>query len=86
MRSANRDEKRWTDGDRFDIDRDEGMHVGFASGIHFCIGAWHSRSAAAVALSRLLERLPRLALDRSDRLIVTGWRFRDVRRLPVVWS
>ncbi len=84
--SANRDERRWTDGDRFDVDRDEGMHVGFASGVHFCIGAWHSRSTGAIALHRLLERLPGLRLDRSDRLIVTGWRFRDVRRLPVVWS
>jgi len=84
--SANRDERRWTDGSTFDLDRDEGMHVGFASGVHFCIGAWISRAVGAAALGRLLERLPGLGLDRSSELLVTGWRFRDVRRLPTVWS
>src|SRR5213076_773702 len=38
--SANRDERKWTDSSTFDLHRDEGMHLAFASGVHFCLGAW----------------------------------------------
>jgi cytochrome P450 len=84
--SANRDEQRFTQADRFDLHRDEGMHLAFGTGTHFCPGAWIGRAAAAVTLRRLFERLPELELTEGDRLIVTGWRLRDVRRLSVSWS
>jgi cytochrome P450 len=83
--SANRDEARWTEPDRFDLHRDEGMHLGFASGVHFCLGAWIARAGGAVALQRLLERLPRLRLQAGRGLMVSGWRFRVVHRLPATW-
>src|SRR5262249_28088562 len=38
--SANRDEERFTAGDKFDLHRDEGMHLAFGTGSHFCPGAW----------------------------------------------
>ncbi len=84
--SANRDENRWTDGSRFDLHRDEGMHMGFASGTHFCLGAWLARASGAVALSRVVERLPELRLTDGEKPVVTGWRFREVARLPVTWG
>ena len=84
--SANRDERRWSEPSRYDLHRDEGMHIAYASGIHFCIGAWFARAAAALALQRLVERLPALTLAPSDPLVVTGWRFRDVRRLAARWG
>ena len=84
--SANRDEARWTDPSRFDLHRNEGMHLGFASGVHFCLGAWLARAAGSIALGRLVQRLPRLRLDTSELLVVNGWRFRVVRRLPAIWS
>ena len=84
--SANRDETHWQDPATFDLHRNEGMHLAYASGAHFCLGAWVARAAARVALQRLVERLPRIRLKRDDQLIVTGWRFRDVRRLPAEWS
>src|SRR5262249_52596008 len=84
--SANRDEQRFSGADRFDLHRDEGMHLAFGTGSHFCPGAWIGREAAAITIRRLLQRLPRLRLKEGDRLIVTGWRLRDVRRLSVSWS
>jgi cytochrome P450 len=84
--SANRDERRWTDASTFDLHRDEGMHLAFASGVHFCLGAWLVRAAGAVVLSRLVERFPAVRLTPGDELLVTGWRFRDVRRLPATWA
>jgi cytochrome P450 len=86
LASANRDETRWTDPSRFDLHRNEGMHLAFASGVHFCLGAWVARAAGTVALQRLVERLPRLRLKRGEPLVVSGWRFRVVRRLPAIWT
>ena len=86
LASANRDEARWSDPSRFDLHRDEGMHLAFASGVHFCLGAWTARSAGAVALRQLAERLPRLRLADRRPLEVSGWRFRIVHRLPATWS
>ena len=37
--AANRDERHWTDPDRFDVHRDEGAHLSFGYGLHFCLGA-----------------------------------------------
>ena len=84
--SANRDERRWADPSTFDLHRDEGMHLAFASGVHFCLGAWLVRATGAVVLNRLVERFPRVRLTPGDELLVTGWRFRDVRRLPATWA
>lgn len=84
--SANRDESHWTEPSSFDLHRDEGMHLGYASGAHFCLGAWVARAAGTLALQRLVERLPKLRLKPDDQLVVTGWRFRDVRRLSAAWS
>jgi cytochrome P450 len=83
--SANRDERRWTEPNRFDLHRDEGMHLGFASGVHYCLGAWLARAAGTVALQHLVRRLPELRLGPDRPLVVTGWRFREVRRLSAQW-
>ena len=67
LSSANRDPRRWTDPDRFDVHRKEGAHLAFAIGPHFCLGAWFGRHLARVSLDLLLDRLPGLRLD-PDRL------------------
>ena len=81
--SANRDPERFTHPDRFDITRDEGRHLGFGLGIHFCIGAPLVRLEAEIVFETLLRRFPRLRLA-TDTL---AWQehpiFRGLKQLPV---
>jgi cytochrome P450 len=58
--SANRDEDRYPDPDRFDVTRTPSRHFGFGAGPHTCVGAPMARVQARVALGLLLERLPEL--------------------------
>ena len=45
--SANRDDRQYPDGDRFDIHRDVGATLSFGRGIHFCLGAALARLEGA---------------------------------------
>jgi len=76
--SANRDERRIDDPERFDISRDTKPHLAFGFGTHFCLGASLARLEARIALEELLARMPDFRVDfaASERLgggVVRGW-------------
>ena len=81
--SANRDPERYTDPDRFDITRNEGRHLNFGLGIHFCIGASLVRLEAEIAFNTILRRFPKLQLETES----LDWQehpvFRGLKSLPV---
>jgi cytochrome P450 len=60
--AAERDPRRFTDPDRFDIGRGDTAHIGFGGGIHFCVGAPLARQELDVSLAGLASRFPHLAL------------------------
>jgi cytochrome P450 len=84
--SANRDERRWTDPDRFDVHRREGAHLAFATGSHHCVGAWLARAETRAAFRILTERLPGLRLDEERPIELRGWEFRRPLHLHVLWE
>ncbi len=80
--SANRDERKFADPDRFDISRDASGHLAFGLGSHFCLGAPLARLTGEIAFQKLLARFPALSLDTSHQL---EWResksFRSLKKL-----
>jgi cytochrome P450 len=75
--SANRDERHFPDGERFDIHR-RGAHLSFGQGLHFCLGSALARMQARVATEELLKRWPDWEVDYSNAEMahttsVRGW-------------
>ncbi|MBT2414375.1 cytochrome P450 [Streptomyces sp. ISL-12] len=56
LASANRDERVFSDGARFDIHRDPNPHRAFGKGIHFCLGAPLARLESRIAVEGVLSR------------------------------
>lgn len=81
--SANRDPDRFNNPDGFDIARNEGRHLSFGLGIHYCIGAPLVKLEAEIAFETILRRFPKLAIA-TEKL---EWQehpiFRGLRSLPV---
>jgi cytochrome P450 len=83
LAAGNRDPQRFSEPDRFDITRDEGRHLGFGLGIHFCLGAPLVRLEAQTAFTAILSRFPKLSLATEN----LEWQehpiLRGVKALPV---
>ena len=82
--SANRDNRRYDDADRFDIHRDVGQSLTFGYGAHYCLGAALARIEGRIALDEVLNRWPEWEVDaaaarRAPTSTVRGW-----DTLPVV--
>src|SRR5512139_4066502 len=62
--AANRDEREFgPTADELDVRREMPRHLGFASGVHFCIGSHLAKLQARVALEELLARVPHVGVD-----------------------
>ena len=62
LAAANRDPRRWTDPDRYDLGRDPSGHVGFGMGLHQCVGQHVARLEAEAVLTALARRVRTIEL------------------------
>jgi cytochrome P450 len=85
MGAANRDEKRWTDPDTFDIHRPRRAHISFAGGIHSCLGMHLARVETKAMLNSLFDRVTDLQLVPADDTKIVGMPFRSPGSLPVTF-
>jgi cytochrome P450 len=81
--SANRDDRQFPDGDRFDLRRDAQGHLAFGFGQHFCLGASLARLEARCALEALVPELPGLARSEPDVCYIESFQMRGPSRLPL---
>ncbi|MGO9342902.1 MAG: cytochrome P450 [Acidimicrobiales bacterium] len=85
--SANHDESRYEDPERFDPDRDPKPHIAFGTGRHQCLGMHLARLELRVGVSAVLDRLPNLRLDPDAQPPrIEGIPFRSPTSLPVVFD
>jgi cytochrome P450 len=82
--AANRDDRRFPDGDRFDIHRDAGSHLAFGYGPHFCLGAALARLEGRIALDELLGRFPTWDVDLDAARLAPTSTVRGWETLPLV--
>lgn len=81
--AANRDDRRFVDPDSFDIGRDEGNHLAFGYGPHFCLGAALARLEGRVALDEVLARWPHWEVDLDKAIQARTSTVRGWEALPV---
>jgi cytochrome P450 len=81
--SANRDDRRYPEGDRFDIHRNIGQHLTFGYGVHFCLGAALARLEGRIALDEVLQRFPEWEVDWSRAKLAPTSTVRGWETLPV---
>ncbi len=88
LNSANHDETQFPDPQVFNLQRTNlTRHVGFGSGIHFCLGAPLARLEARVALEVLSTRLPSLRLVPDQELSYKrSMAVRGLNQLLVEWD
>jgi cytochrome P450 len=60
--SANRDERRFPDPDRFDVTRDAKDHVGFGHGVHRCAGSHLAELEMQALLRAMAPRVRRIEI------------------------
>jgi cytochrome P450 len=82
--AANHDDRRFPDGDRFDIHRRIGYHLAFAYGSHFCLGAALARLEGRIALEELLRRFPDWEVDLEHAEMAYTSSVRGWEKLPAV--
>jgi cytochrome P450 len=84
--SANRDDRRFPDGDTFDIHRKDGRHLTFGNGIHLCMGAALARMEGVIALEEVLARIPHWDVDMDNARLSPTSTVRGWETLPVTTS
>jgi cytochrome P450 len=83
--AASHDPAMFEDPEVLHLDRpNANRHLGFASGIHYCLGASLAKLEASVAITSVMRRFPAVELAGEphwrDRLTIRG-----VDRLPLSW-
>jgi cytochrome P450 len=58
--SANRDERKYSDPDRFDVRRNPADHVGWGHGTHHCLGVHLAKLEMQAVLAALVNRVEKL--------------------------
>lgn len=84
--AANRDEREFSDPDRFDIRRRAKRHLAFGHGAHFCLGARLARLEVRVALEEIHRRIPDYRADPDGVDHMHGGNVAGFSRVPISFT
>jgi cytochrome P450 len=80
--AANHDDRRFPDGDRFDIHRQNIKHLSFSLGAHYCLGSALARLEGRIALEEILKRFPDWEIDTENARMASSPALRGWDSLP----
>ena len=80
--SANHDDRRFPDGDSFDIHREYVKHLSFGLGAHYCLGSALARLEGRIALEEILKRFPEWEIDLDNARMASSPALRGWDSLP----
>ena len=81
--AANRDDTRFPDPERFDVRRDDGPHITFGYGAHFCLGAALARLQGRIVLDEMFQRFPEWEVDMAGANLAPTSTVRGWEKLPI---
>ncbi|HUW16784.1 MAG TPA: cytochrome P450 [Actinomycetes bacterium] len=84
LASANRDESKFDDADRYDLHRVNRHQAAFGFGKHFCSGHSFARLQMQIAVEVLFVRHPSVRSHPEHPASFRGWEFRAPGALPVL--
>ena len=80
--AANRDSRKYSHPERYDIRRGAAGHVAFGTGIHACVGQLVARLEAELVLGALARRAADINIVGEPRYSLNNW-LRGLSSLPV---
>jgi cytochrome P450 len=80
--AANRDPRKFTNPDQFDINRERLPHLTFGYGFHACLGNALARTEGRIALDEILNRFPDWEVDLDNAYITSTSTVRGWETLP----
>src|SRR6185503_18820479 len=84
LTTANRDDRVFTDPNRFDILRKPNPHLSFGKGIHHCLGAPLARLEVSIVMRLLLTRYREIRVrDDVPVNLRNPWTMIGVNKLPI---
>lgn len=85
--SANRDPRKFSDPDAFQLDRSPNPHLSFSKGIHYCLGASLACLEAELAFAELFSRITDLRMAESAHLqIIPSPPLYGIKEFPLTFQ
>ena len=84
--SANRDSRKYANGDAFELRRNPKEHLAFGFGIHYCLGASLARLEGRVAFEELFARIRNLRRAPGEVRFLESGILRGPKTLPVAFD
>ncbi|MEO1034291.1 MAG: cytochrome P450 [Pseudomonadota bacterium] len=87
LAAANRDPEHFEEPEKYNFHRiNAHRHLGFATGVHHCLGSNLARLEAQIAIDKLMRRLPGLRINLETTPPPTGYEFRQPRAMYADWA
>ena len=83
---ANLDSREFAAPEKFDLTRENKVHLAFGAGVHRCLGAHLARVELQVLYQQLLKRLPRWRLDPDAPATFHSGNIIAMDALPIRWD